>query len=94
MLLKEHRFTFFAGGEIHLFRIEEMVSGLAIWPQRFRLKLPASARSEAKTIYASSCDEVAQKAADILDGRPPLAGTASAKRMAPGRPGLFQRCEP
>lgn len=94
MLLKEHRFTFFAAGEIHLLRIEEMVSGLAIWPQKFRLKLPASAHSQARTIYGSSCNEVAQKAADVLEGLPPRAGTASAKRVAPGRPGLFQQCEP
>jgi hypothetical protein len=53
-MLKEHRFTFFAGAETHLFRIEELVTG-PVWPHRFRLKLPASSRSEAKTFYGTSC---------------------------------------
>jgi hypothetical protein len=66
MLLKEHRFKFIAGVSIHLFIIEEMVTGLAMWPQRFRLKLPASSCSEAKTFYGDSCDEVAEKASGFM----------------------------
>jgi hypothetical protein len=66
MLLKEHRFTFFASGEVHLLRIEELVQGLALWPRRFRIKLPASHCSEAKTIYGSSCDEAAKNAVEFL----------------------------
>jgi hypothetical protein len=66
MLLKEHRFKFVTGVDTHLFTIEEMVSGLAIWPQRFRLKLPASNCFGAQTFYGSSCDEVAEKASGFL----------------------------
>jgi hypothetical protein len=66
MLLKEHRFTFFTSGEVHLLRIEELVQGLALWPERFRIKLPASHCSEAKTIYGSSCDEAARSAVEFL----------------------------
>jgi len=66
MLLREHRFTFFAGVEIHVFRIEELIGGVAYWPQRFRLQLPASSRGEAKTIYGTDCEALAQKAAEIL----------------------------
>src|SRR5277367_3670412 len=66
MLLREHRFTFFAGAEIHVFRIEELIGGVAFWPQRFRLQLPASSRGDAKTIYGTDCETLAQKAAEIL----------------------------
>jgi hypothetical protein len=66
MLLKEHRFKFFAGNETHLFTIEELVAGLAGWPHKFRLRLPASPRSEAKTFYGASCTEAADKAAKFI----------------------------
>jgi hypothetical protein len=66
MLLKEHRFKFIAGTETYLFKIEELVRGLAIWPHRFRLRVAASSRSEAKTFYGASCYEVAEKAADFM----------------------------
>jgi len=66
MLLKEHRFKFVAGVYTHLFNIEEMVSGMAVWPQKFRLKIPASSTCEARTFYGKSCDEVAEKAAEFM----------------------------
>jgi hypothetical protein len=97
MLLREHRFTFFAGAEIHVFRIEELIGGVAYWPQRFRLQLPASSRDEAKTIYGADCETLAQKAAEILqrgpmDGDPRqgqgLRGEGAAEpRVSPWRPG-------
>ena len=68
MLLREHRFKFFAGAEEHAFRVDELVAGMAGWPDRFRLRLPASSRSEAKTFYGASCEEVAEKAADFVAG--------------------------
>jgi hypothetical protein len=68
MLLKEHRFTVFVGAEIHLFKVEELVEGAAFWPNRFRLKLPATSRSEAKTIYGAECDQVAQAAVEVIAG--------------------------
>jgi hypothetical protein len=66
MLLKEHRFKCIAGTETYLFKIEELVRGLAIWPHRFRLRVAASPRWEAKTFYGASCYEVAEKAADFI----------------------------
>jgi hypothetical protein len=83
MLLKEHRFTCFAGAEIHMFTVEELVGGLAFWPQRFRLKLPANSRSEAKTIYGADCEEVAQAAADVLAGEAGWEERGKVQRMAP-----------
>jgi hypothetical protein len=66
MLLKEHRFKFVAGVCTHVFNIEEMVSGMAVWPHKFRLKIPASSNCEARTLYGKSCDEVAEKAAEFM----------------------------
>jgi hypothetical protein len=65
MLLKEHRFKFVLG-TTHIFTIEEMVQGLAVWPHKFRLRLPASSKSEAKSFYGASCYEVAEKAAQFI----------------------------
>jgi hypothetical protein len=66
MLLREHRFKFFARNEEYVFRVDELVAGIAAWPNRFRLRLPASARAVAKTFYGPSCEEVAEKAADFV----------------------------
>jgi hypothetical protein len=66
MLLKEYQFQLFAGAETHLFTIDELVAGLAGWPDRFRLKLPASSSSEAKSFYGASCYDAAEKAAHFL----------------------------
>jgi len=77
MLLKEHRFTVLVGFEIHLLTVEELVGGLAFWPQRFRLKLPATSCSEAQTIYGADCHQVAQAAMDAIAG--PLHREANAK---------------
>jgi hypothetical protein len=66
MLLREHRFKFFARNEEYVFRVDELVAGIAAWPNRFRLRLPASPRAVAKTFYGASCEEVAEKAADFV----------------------------
>jgi hypothetical protein len=83
MLLKEHRFTFFASGEVHVLRIEELVQGLALWPGRFRIKLPASHCSLAKTIYGSSCDEAAKNAVEFLTKETSLVANSEAQ-WSPG----------
>ena len=87
MLLKEHRYTFFAGAEVHLFRIEELVRGMAVWPHRFRLRLLASSGSEVKTIYGASCYEVAQKAADLVAANAGWLGKPGATHLSQGPPG-------
>jgi len=66
MLLKEHRFKVVAGTETHLFTVEELVTGLAGWADKFRLRLPATSSSEARTFYGASCYETAEKAAAFL----------------------------
>jgi hypothetical protein len=65
-LVKEHSFKFTVGAEAHLFVVEEVVAKLSSWPSKFRLRLDASSRSEAKTFYGDTCYEVAGKAADYV----------------------------
>lgn len=91
MLLKEYRFKCIVGAETHLFTIEEWVKGLAVWPRRFRVRLPASSRSEAKTFYGATCDEAAEKAANFLAGKSDQSETAGATRLSQRSPGSPQR---
>jgi hypothetical protein len=65
-LVKEHYFKFTVGAETHLLVVEEVVAKLSSWPARFRWRLDASSRSEAKTFYGDTPYEVAKKAADFL----------------------------
>ncbi len=86
MLLKEHRFKFCAATETHLFTIDELVSGRAGWPERFRLKLPASSGSEAKTFYGATCDDAAKKAARFIASKSDQSGTAASTLLPQGSP--------
>jgi hypothetical protein len=90
MLLKEHRFRFVAGTETLLFRIEELVKGPAGWPHKFKLTLPDSLDSEAKTFYGRSCYEVAEKAANFIDCKPTDFGIDQSPHSSP-RPPAFPR---
>ena len=96
MLLKEHRFKFCTGVETHLFMVEELVAGLALWPERFRIRV-ISASCEAKTFYGATCEEASQKAAKFIarsDGQRDLAESIPSPQRAaapPPRDLLLQR---
>jgi|HubBroStandDraft_6_1064221.scaffolds.fasta_scaffold39889_3 hypothetical protein len=86
MLLREHRFKFFVGAEDYVFRVEELVTGTSSWPDRCRLRLPASARTEAKTFYGASCVEVAEKAAGFIASHSGRLGKNTATHLSQGPP--------
>jgi hypothetical protein len=91
-LVKEHRFKFTVGAETHSFLVEEMVAKLSSWPARFRLRLEASSRSEAKTFYGATCYEVAAKAADFValgGGAPSVNKTTYSPQNLPTPPSRF-----
>ena len=71
VVLKEHRYVVHVGTEKHVLRIEELVSGAALWRDKFRLQIPADPSSQAKTIYGASAQQVAKLGADFLGGRKP-----------------------
>jgi hypothetical protein len=68
-ILREHRYRIQIGSETRILRIEELVSGPAVWEKRFRLQIPAEPGFEAKTIYGSTDQETAELAAEFFDGR-------------------------
>jgi hypothetical protein len=71
VILKEHRYVVQVGAVNHVLRIEELVSGPAVWRDKFRLHIPADLKSEAKTIYGASAEQVAKLGADVLGERKP-----------------------
>ena len=50
----------------HLLRVEELVSGPALWGAKFRVNIPADLNRQAKIIYGATADEVAELGADFL----------------------------
>jgi len=68
-ILKEHRYRLQIGSETRIFRVEELVSGPAIWVKRFRLQIPAETDLEAKTFYGSTDQETAELAAEFFNRR-------------------------
>ena len=77
-LVKEHRFKFTVGDETHSFVVEEAVTKLSNWPDRFRLTISSSPHSEAKTFYGIDCYEVVTKAADFIAFRGRRSGVSKA----------------
>jgi hypothetical protein len=68
-ILKEHRYRVQIGSETRILRVEELVSGPAVWVKRFRLQIPAETGLEAKTIYGSTDQETAELGAEFFDRR-------------------------
>lgn len=66
ILLKEHRYVVQIGDRKHILRVEELVSGEAIWTDKFRLQIPADLNRAAKTLYGAAASEVAKMGADFL----------------------------
>jgi len=68
-LVREHRYVLYHGVQSHILRIEELVSGLAPWPEKFRLQLPASRARQSRTFYESTSEDAAKRAAEFLSCR-------------------------
>jgi hypothetical protein len=71
VILKEHRYVVQVGPVSHVLRIQELVSGPAVWRDKFRLLIPADPTTQAKTIYGASAEQVAELGANFLGGRKP-----------------------
>jgi hypothetical protein len=65
-LLREERFILSVGGNDYHLRVEELIRGIDVWPERFRIILPASAKRKAAKFYGASALEVAELAARFL----------------------------
>jgi hypothetical protein len=66
MTLRESKYLVYIGNHTYLLRIEELVSGPALWGGKFRLQLCADRERQPKTIYGSSELEVAERGAEYL----------------------------
>jgi hypothetical protein len=66
-LVRHYRYEIKIGSISQIFRIEELISGPDVWGGTFRLVLPVSAGKETKTIYGATADEVANRAAELMN---------------------------
>ena len=66
ILLRHHRYEVQIGNQSRILRVDELVSGPAVWGGQFRVRLPADGVIEAKTFYGGSADAVAHEVAELL----------------------------
>jgi hypothetical protein len=66
ILIRHHRYEVQIGSRSVVLRVEELVSGSAVWGGKFRIQLPADGTVEAKTVYGANADAVAGKVAELL----------------------------
>lgn len=66
ILLRHHRYEVQIGNQSRILRVDELVSGPAVWGGKFRVRLPADGVIEAKTFYGGSADAVAHEVAELL----------------------------
>jgi len=69
ILLRHYRYEVQIGSSSHVLRVEELISGPAVWGGKFRIQLPANGTVGAKTFYGASVDAVALEVAELLSQR-------------------------
>jgi len=69
-VIKEERYILQIGCHEHVLRVQELLNGVAPWPDRFRVHLVASHSHPGKTIYAASAEETVKLAATYLAWSP------------------------
>jgi len=65
-LIREERYIFLSGNDQHVIRVQELISGSAGWPDRFRVHVPASHMLKAKKFYGTTARETAERAIEYL----------------------------
>jgi hypothetical protein len=65
-LIKEERYIFSVGTEEHVLRVQELVWGSTAWPEKFRIRLPASYRRDAKRFYGTTAGDAVERATEYL----------------------------
>lgn len=69
-ILKEERYLLYLNGNEHFLRVQELISGTEIWPERFRVQLAASSERESARFYGSTALEVVLRASSYLSSSP------------------------
>jgi hypothetical protein len=65
-MVKEERYIFRLHGAEHELRVQELVWGSEVWPERFRVELPAPDDREAVAFYGATGREAVERAAEYL----------------------------
>jgi hypothetical protein len=65
-LIKEERYTFFDGTKEHVLRLQELLRGSTVWPEKFRIHVHASYRREAKDFFETTAHEAIERAIEYL----------------------------
>jgi len=64
--IKEERYIFFIGKQEHIVRVQELFSDTTMWPERFRIQVPASYLQEGKNLYGTTAQEVVERAIEYI----------------------------
>jgi hypothetical protein len=65
-MIKEERYIVYLDTEEHILRVQQLLSGLEPWPEKFRALLPSSEEWTATMVYGSSGIEAAERAMQYL----------------------------
>jgi len=65
-MIREDKYILYVGTEEYVLPVQELLSGLEPWPEKFRALLPASREWTARTVYGSSGREAAERAMEYL----------------------------
>jgi hypothetical protein len=67
MILDEYEFVLRLGPHTEVFCVEELLPGQpALWPGRYRIRLPATHAWNARTFYGKNCLDVVSQVADFF----------------------------
>lgn len=65
-LVREERYILQIGTEEHILRVQELLSGAEIWPEKYRIQVPASPLREAKKFYGATSRAAVDRAVRYL----------------------------
>ena len=65
-LIKEEQYIMYVGTDRYALRVQEFVSGLEPWPDKFRALICAPDEWSATPVYGSTSREAAEAAADYI----------------------------
>lgn len=65
-MIKEENYILYIGPDEFVLPVQELLSGLEAWPEKFRALLPASREWTATTVYGSTGREAAERAMEFL----------------------------
>lgn len=65
-VIREERYLVEIGAEQFILRVQELISGCAFWPGKFRIHVPASQDGRSTTVYGATALETIENATQLL----------------------------